>query len=439
MALVSYSDSEASDSETEKKIETSPKKEAKEPTAAPPTNPNPPKPSTTTTTKAAAGGFQPLVDRSNPRKIRVALPEIKPENEADGEGDGEPARKRAKIGGGGAFAGFNSLLPAPKRTAAQNAAAGDKKTSAPARKVFSLKTGATPGFDREADAEMRRDQAFTGGAGADDESIPAAGSLREGDEAGPAEPEPEKKEEPKLKGNAMMFKPLSVARNPQRRKPATAFAARAGMDGLEKTAQLKKAADAEAQPAAASAPSPTPAPAPQKPKVSLFSISSEERATPSDTTAQPTQDAYQPLVYNKEPDGPPTGPDPEPSAPESYQSLPESIPQDQDQQTATQTLDNIANDLNLSHSERRQLLGRQSAASKSKILTFDTNKEYVANQQLSQTELAAAQHNPVRAIAPGKHTLRQLVNAASSQREALEESFAAGRRNKKEAGSRYGW
>jgi hypothetical protein len=32
-----------------------------------------------------------------------------------------------------------------------------------------------------------------------------------------------------------------------------------------------------------------------------------------------------------------------------------------------------------------------------------------------------------------------LVNAASSQKEALEESFAAGRRNKKEAGSKYGW
>lgn len=105
-----------------------------------------------------------------------------------------------------------------------------------------------------------------------------------------------------------------------------------------------------------------------------------------------------------------------------------------------QTLGNIADDLNLSRAQRRQLFGRTADPSKSRILHFNTDKEYIANQELAhQTDLAAAQHNPVRAIAPGKHTLQQLVNAASTQREALEESFAAGRRNKKEAGSKYGW
>ncbi|RMZ90737.1 hypothetical protein DV736_g2034, partial [Chaetothyriales sp. CBS 134916] len=49
------------------------------------------------------------------------------------------------------------------------------------------------------------------------------------------------------------------------------------------------------------------------------------------------------------------------------------------------------------------------------------------------------QHNPVRAIAPGKHSLRQLVNAAQGQKDALEDSFAIGKQNKKEAGSKYGW
>ena len=56
-----------------------------------------------------------------------------------------------------------------------------------------------------------------------------------------------------------------------------------------------------------------------------------------------------------------------------------------------------------------------------------------------ETDIASVQHNPVRPIAPGKHTLQQLVNVASNQREALEESFATGRRNKKEAGAKYGW
>jgi hypothetical protein len=48
-------------------------------------------------------------------------------------------------------------------------------------------------------------------------------------------------------------------------------------------------------------------------------------------------------------------------------------------------------------------------------------------------------HNPVRSIAPGKHSLKQLVNAAQSQKDALAESFAKGYQNRKEAGSKYGW
>lgn len=110
--------------------------------------------------------------------------------------------------------------------------------------------------------------------------------------------------------------------------------------------------------------------------------------------------------------------------------------------TSDNTLSTIADDLNLSKAQRRQLFGRnapESVAASSRVLHFNTDQEYVTNQELAHTELAAQQHNPVRAIAPGKHTLQQLVNAASTQREALEESFAAGRRNKREAGAKYGW
>jgi hypothetical protein len=35
--------------------------------------------------------------------------------------------------------------------------------------------------------------------------------------------------------------------------------------------------------------------------------------------------------------------------------------------------------------------------------------------------------------------LRQLLNAATTQKDALEESWAAGKRNKQEAGRKYGW
>jgi hypothetical protein len=102
-------------------------------------------------------------------------------------------------------------------------------------------------------------------------------------------------------------------------------------------------------------------------------------------------------------------------------------------------LDYIADDLNLSRAQRRQLFGRNADPSSSRILHFNTDVEYAANQEMAHKELAATQHNPVRAIAPGKHTLQQLVNAASTQKDALEESFATGKRNKKEAGAKYGW
>lgn len=104
-----------------------------------------------------------------------------------------------------------------------------------------------------------------------------------------------------------------------------------------------------------------------------------------------------------------------------------------------QSLDSIAEDLNLSASAKRQLFGRQkNEPSKISIVNFSTDKEYAANELLRQAG-EQIQHNPVRTIAPGKHSLKQLVNVANSQKDALEEHFATSRRNKKEAGSKYGW
>lgn len=409
MALVSYSDSDASDSEQENVPQ--PPKDKK---SAPSPAPNPQKPT-------GINNVPSIVDRSNPRKIRVALPEIKPESGADGDNQEEgPARKKPRIGGsgggGGAFSGFNAILPAPKRN---NVVASEGKTPGTARKVFGLKTGAEPGFSREADEEMRMEQA--------DETIPKAGSLRTGSEPSGKQNGGEIKEEPKLKGNAMMFKPLSVGRNQKKKKP-TAAAARGPVEaqpnGPEQPPKEEQHTTAES-------------PAPQsKPKVSLFSLSTEEKppTTPDTGKAPATSTEYQPLMYNATPDAPPAGPErPAPelvSEPTTSNSTSVQAP----------TLDDIANDLNLSRSERRQLLGRHDASSKSQVLHFNTDREYVANQEmLENADLAASQHNPVRAIAPGKHTLQQLVNAASTQRDALEESFATGRRNKKEAGAKYGW
>ncbi|PLB47861.1 hypothetical protein P170DRAFT_360697, partial [Aspergillus steynii IBT 23096] len=422
MALVSYSDSENSDSEPETTPVSQPKTQKPTPAPAAPS--------------AGGASFPSIVDRSNPRKIRVALPEIKSEKPNDQDGDDGPARKKPRIGGGGGlFSGFNSFLPAPKRNPAAEKEKNAKAASV--RKVFSLKTGAAPGFDREADAEMRRDQAFdlvTGGGGEnDDETIPKAGSLKT-EEFGETQTNTEYKgeegvkEKPvevKLKGNPMMFKPLSVGRTQQKKKKAPATTtATTNTTSTTTSTTSSPAVDAPKE----QAPPPPAAPKP-KPKVSLFSLSSAEpdAAAPP---AQTTSTTYEPLVYSAPSEAPTAGP----TAPESELTS---------AGVATgpaETLDNIADDLNLSRAQRRQLFGRNADSSKSRVLHFNTDKEYIANQEMAHnTDLAAVQHNPVRPIAPGKHSLQQLVNAASNQREALEESFASGRRNKQEAGSKYGW
>ncbi|KAJ5172826.1 hypothetical protein N7492_005419 [Penicillium capsulatum] len=392
MALVAYSDSEGSDAEPET-------------TPAPATG--------QTKRPDSTSGFQ--VDRGNPRKIRVALPELKPEQPADQETENGPARKKARVGGsGGNFSGFNALLPAPKRAAEKKAAVVST------RKVFSLKTGAAPGFDRDADAEMRHDQELNEGAGADEETIPAAGSSAE-PAAKPDRPKTETGEV-KLQGNPMMFRPLSVART-QKKKPRAA-------PQPTRSAQAPTAKPSE--PAAPQSTAKASAPPPPKPKVSLFSLPSEDTGPQPDIASAAT--TYEPLVYNAENETSSAGPALAP-APDSSLAVAESYPS----QTVSSSLDNIASDLNLSKSERRQLFGRNAPSSESRILEFNTDKEYAMNQVRAETELAATQHNPVRAIAPGKHTLQQLVSAANSQKDALEESFATGRRNKKEAGSKYGW
>ncbi|CAI7602369.1 unnamed protein product [Penicillium glandicola] len=392
MVLVGYSDSEGSDAEPET-------------TPAPQIN--------KTKKFDSKTGFQ--VDRSNPRKIRVALPEIKPEHPS-GEDTEDGPRKKARLGGGG-LSGFNSFLPAPKRTVEK------KAPVATTRKAFSLKTGAGPGFDRTADAEMRNDYAFENIAGGDTEVTTAPGSSK-ADTASDAPVETMKNPVAvKLQGNPMMFRPLSVGR-PQKKRKTTKIA---------EQPTPSSSAPKPAQPLE-QAPAPTPAPAPPKPKVSLFSLSSDETTSRPDPVPGPSA-TYQPLVYNAEGE--------EVSAADSVFAEPTQIAMQHPTATVstnpTSSLDSIANDLNLSKSERRQLFGRNATSSQSQVRTFNTDEEYASNTVLAQGELAGAQHNPVRSIAPGKHTLQQLLNVASSQKEALEESFATGRRNKKEAGSKYGW
>lgn len=390
MALVDYSGSESSEEEDEATIQRAVTK----------LKPSSSKPA-----------FQRLVDRSDPHKIRVSLPETSKPNPDDEENEERPT-KRAKIGSGG-MGGFNALLPAPKRAAAANgrASLGGPRVGGLGSGV-NLKTGAAPGFCREPEqslAAVEEDQTDGNtaktGAGAQD------GKSEGPDRASPAVIETKHSEEPKPKSNSTIFKPLSVTRKPQKKKatPTGYGNAIAGANGQREEKS--------------------------KPKVSLFSTGDVNQRSREESVRN---GEYQPMVYHAD-------------AVDSKLSLLDapgdiegdlSITFTSESIAATptlQSLDSIASDLNLSKSAKRQLLGRQkNNGSAVNIVNFNIDEEYKANEDIRRSG-EQVQHNAVRAIAPGKHSLKQLVNMGTAQAEALEESFASGRRNRSEAGSKYGW
>lgn len=372
MALVAYSDSEGSDTETQPRIIAK---------ATPKPTPN-----------QTNAGF--AFNKSNPRKLQVNLASsvVTPSHRNE---DGEPVPKRAKSERSG-LGGFNAALPAPKRET-------EKKSTlnASTRKVFSLKTGAEPAFSREADAELS--QLFAEQTSAPQTILTNQSMYNREDNS-----------EPSKMGNPMQFRPLSVARNTKKRSGTPA--------------QSKKAA-ASIQLTTSYAPTSSVAAAPApKPKVSLFSAGVDIISVIPDKMGYDGEDL-----------------DKETGLQNQDTEVTPAIPVDNHDGSLAapphpQSLDTIASDLNLSAADRRRLFGREGKGSNSavNIVNFNTDQEYAANEAL-RTSGEQVQHHAVRGIAPGKHSLKQLVNAATTQKNALEESFAAGKSNKREAGSRYGW
>ncbi|KFY19860.1 hypothetical protein V491_04166 [Pseudogymnoascus sp. VKM F-3775] len=387
MGLVDYSDSESSDNEQIS--------ESKKPTK---------------------GSFQKVVDRSNPGKIKVSLPTTTPTND-------EPPAKRAKTNGG-TFGGFNSFLPAPKKTGAAapktlgGGATGNGRGGGLGSGV-SLKTGAAPAFSRNPEPVFDNEDDYDGHeeskAGESSMGLPPPNSSAQTPAA-----------DVKLVGKPLMFKPLSVARKPQKKKKPV-ITQRAAEEPVPR------------EPSATTLGAPKAPP----PKVSLFSVPQDTE----DDAAPERKGEYQPMLYGakteeKEPE---VAKNPyyedQYNGAESHRAAPPpatrpAVPAS----TTPNSLDNIASDLRLSASERRQLFGRQGARNltASKVINFNTDEEYRNNEELRSAGEQVV-HNPVRSIAPGKHSLKQLLNATVSQKEALEESFAKGYANRKEASGRYGW
>lgn len=397
MALVSYSDSDGSGSEAEVR-------------SSVPSNSKP-------SINAGKPDFKKVVDRSNPRKIQVNLPETSKSIRDEGGEEQEPPTKRAKTGPG-ALIGFNSLLPAPKRDATTTG-----RANGGLGRGMSLKTGATPGFSKQPlpTIELSTEE-NNGGPEIQGDDIPGDTFNPQLLKESASKSEVEAEEAPK-KGNSMMFKPLSVAKKPKKKKVTAADTSTT----RDNTADLPKKINEPLK------------------KASLFSSGDEKDLLNESTT---TQEQYIPILYESMMSESTTdescldGSNPYITYEvegERESGLNGNLPRPSNPPGKSQSLDNIAADLNLSESAKRQLFGRnkdnQSAIN---VVSFDIEREYAANEMLRQAG-EQAEHNPVRAIAPGKHSLKQLVNAATNQKDALEEHFASGRRNKKEAGSKYGW
>ena len=356
MALVNYSDSEGSDTEA--------------PVAAP-------------AAKAPALTKPKLINRTESKKIKVELPQIRPE---PGQTDAhEPAPKRVRTAG--AFSGFNSLLPPPKKTG-QNAP----------KPGVSLKTSSEAAFSRTPVPTLPSGDADGDENGATREALPVVVEKKE--------------DEPKIVGKPTRFMPLSVANAKKKKKPIHGPKVPAVENEKPNPAgavsqQLSQTAtQLEAPPKA-------------KPKVSLFSFGGEEATT---STEKPSSN-YQPEFA-----------DPEAISTEDHLAA-------QTQQAAvpasTNTLSDIASDLDLTPAQRRQLFGR-GGMNAGNIAHFNMDAEYRSNQEMAASG-ETFEHKQVKTIAPGKHSLQQLVNNVKSQSDALEDKWAEGRRNRGEGGSKYGF
>ncbi|VUC21414.1 unnamed protein product [Clonostachys rosea] len=399
MGLVDYSESDSSDNEA----------------------PAAPKPvAQTQQNRPSKKPFQKVVDRSNPGKIVLNLPQPKVDGAASISD--EPPAKRARTGAkGGLFSGLNSFLPPPKN--ANKPVVSSSGAISKPKPGVNLKTSAAPGFSREGDVEGGFEEGQSGSGGGGGLILPPPKT-----QATPSIPEEQKAaEDVKLVGKPLMFRPLSVARNPKKKKVPKAAAPMAA--STTKSVVSAGPSNENGQVQATTQPAPAPK------KVSLFSLHTEEPSGPSASSGQ--DGAYEPLFDSQDTaPGSVTGPYGDHNATQQ-QHIPAAVVSNQ-----SESLQYIADDLNLSAAERRELFGRgglSAAQSAKKVINFNMDKEYQHNREV-QASGEQQIHNPLRSInAEGKSSLKQLVQNAQTQREALEENFAKGKSNRKEASSRYGW
>ncbi|KAF3195730.1 hypothetical protein TWF225_000122 [Orbilia oligospora] len=387
MALVSYSDSEGSDTESAPSAPTLP----------------PPK------AKSSLSGFLPppskkrkLVDdtkpdatSTGPRKIKIELPKITPDVD---DVDASSSSSRARIGKSTGGSGMLSFLPAPKRTGAEAA-----KVAQESEKKL------TAAVTAESDSAPRM---LGGGI----KKMEYAGTGMGFQPTVEDDPETSNFTPPAATEEGLTKPPVEV-------KPAGPIQGRAIQPFFKKSTTKKKATA-----------KPTGATKVEEKKVSLFSLGSALNERPLAASTTLTAAEYKPLLVEE-------------SAPAVEDEVPVEASYQQDVYIETsyqpalgaQTFQSISEEVGMDEAEMRMFMGRRGRNAEIKLVDFNVDKEYEKNEAARAAGELAPERNVVRSIKPGKHQLTSLLNAAQSQRAALEESFAEGRRNKKEAGSKYGW
>ncbi|KAL5419979.1 hypothetical protein PMIN06_003918 [Paraphaeosphaeria minitans] len=381
--------------------------------------------------------FRKVVDRSNPGKIKLSLPSASQSHAAKDDIDLEaPPAKKARLGGG-AFGGFNAMLPAPKKSKAEattgDAPSGRRGLGKGLGAGVNLKTGAEPAFQRQRaldlddyaedgspmKQEARKQEDFRAllnlpAPKTDTKAAESPASTRSDALGPPASAADQAPARPRFMPKGMGWG--------KKKKPSAARALAASAQTDARTASHISAVAPPAEPKP-----------PPKPKVSLFGSVSKE----VDAPAKQVAGEYQPLIYGADQDDGDETPMPDLAVPSRQPPAPIFHAPD-----PSNDLTNIASELNLTEAERRQLFGRKGQGpdpSGARIVDFNTDREYAHNEMLRQ-QGETVQHNALKSISgTGKNSLRSLINVASTQKDALEEHFASGRRNKKEAGNKYGW
>ncbi|CAK7566533.1 MAG: hypothetical protein SEPTF4163_004480 [Sporothrix epigloea] len=418
--------------------------------------------STKTTAAAVKKPFQKLVDRANPGRILVNLPSAAAAASEEEDENARPA-KRAKVGAGTSsrFSGFGSFLPPPKHAATSAANQATSKlsqldSSSRSRPGVNLKTSSEAAFSPQDAVESGFVSATAPSDPSDSTPVSTSSSTsRPLKMALPAPKAPsipmdqKSAEDVKLVGNPLMFMPLSVSRKPGTKKKKTA----GGSGGSANLSQPSGAANVAASVTQESPP-------PARKKLSLFSLGADDQAEAEQAVAAAA--AAQRAAEEDESRAQDTAALNDYSSTYqvaqhqgyAYDGQPNHNTEDASAAAAaaqsaadTLSLNTIANDLHLSAKERRELFGRTGAAAASTRIAanFNMDQEYRQNEALRRAEEASANggqqqsHNPVRTLMPGKHSLRQLVNAVHTQQDALEENFAKNRQSQREAGGKYGW